>query len=76
MREKVLAVIQREVQPPPANLSESTPMEALNIDSLEFLDLLVSIGSEIGSDIPDNRIDELKTVGDLIRIAEEVSTPA
>lgn len=76
MREKVLAVIRREVQPPPANLSESTPMEALNIDSLEFLDLLVSIGSEIGSDIPDNRIDELKTVGDLIRIAEEVSTPA
>lgn len=44
-----------------------TPLEELEVDSLEFLDLLLSLSEVAGKSIEDHKIGSLKTVGDLER---------
>lgn len=54
----VCAVIERETG---QKVTEGTPLEELNVDSLEFLDLLLTLGILIDGS------DKFQTVGDLVR---------
>lgn len=56
----VCAVIERETG---QKVTESTPLEELNVDSLEFLDLLILLG------VSSDNSESYQTVGDLIRAA-------
>jgi len=51
-------------------VNENTLLEDLNIDSLEFVDLLLAISNETGKSVPDSKVSELNTVGDIARVAE------
>ena len=62
--EEIYAIIERETG---RFVDGSTPLLELNIDSLEFLDLLLEINKETGLTAPDAKIHEFKTVGDLVR---------
>ena len=44
--------------------------EDLNADSLDIVDLIMSIEDEFGIEVPDTAVDEVRTVGDLVKFIE------
>lgn len=49
---------------------ESLMADDLGADSLDVIDLLMSIEDEFAVEIPDEEIENLKTVGDLVKYIE------
>ncbi|MBE6728634.1 MAG: acyl carrier protein [Ruminococcaceae bacterium] len=45
--------------------------EDLNADSLDIVEMLMSLEDEFGVDIPDEEIEKMKTVGDVVSYIEE-----
>ena len=43
----------------------------LNADSLDIVDLIMSIEDEFEVEVPDDAVDEVKTVGDLVKFIEK-----
>ena len=46
-------------------------METFEADSLDVVDLVMSLEDEFGIEIPDEEIENIKTVGDVVRYIEE-----
>ncbi len=44
--------------------------EDLNADSLDIVDLIMSIEDEFEVEVPDSAVDEVRTVGDLVKFIE------
>lgn len=52
---------------------ESDIVEDLEADSLDVVDLVMTMEDEFGVEVPDDKIEGFKTVGDIVRFAEENS---
>ena len=52
---------------------ESNIMEDFEADSLDVVDLVMSIEDEFGLEVPDDQIENFRTVGDVVRYIEENS---
>ncbi|MDE5600464.1 MAG: acyl carrier protein [Oscillospiraceae bacterium] len=52
---------------------ESSIIENLGADSLDVVDLVMSLEEEFGIEIPDEQIENMKTVGDIVKYIEEKS---
>lgn len=52
---------------------ESDIMEDLGADSLDIVELLMSFEDEFKVSIPDEKVSELKTVGQVVKAIEEFS---
>lgn len=63
MKDKILDIIECQVG---QKVDADTLIDSLAIDSLEFLDLLLSIEEETGVQIPTTSIGKLHTVGDIL----------
>lgn len=50
-----------------------TRFEDLDIDSLEFLDLMLQIGEKAGKEIPMDKLSEMHTLGDVARFLARVN---
>lgn len=50
---------------------ESRFIEDLNIDSLDMIEMLMALEDEFGVTIPNDKIDKIKTVGDLCKFISE-----
>lgn len=50
---------------------ESSIIENLGADSLDVVDLVMSLEEEFGIEIPDDQIENMKTVGDIVKYIEE-----
>lgn len=50
---------------------ESDIVEDFEADSLDVVDLVMSIEDEFGVEVPDEEIENFKTVGDVVRYIEE-----
>ena len=50
---------------------ESSVMEDLGADSLDLVDLLMSLEDQFNLEVPDEDVEKIKTVGDLVRYVEE-----
>ena len=61
----VLNVQKDEIKP------ETTFVDDLGADSLDVVDLLMSIEDEFELEIPDEETDNIKTVGDLVQYIED-----
>ena len=48
-------------------------MEDVEADSLDVVDLVMSIEDEFGLEVPDDQIENFRTVGDVVRYIEENS---
>jgi len=59
----VLEIIERETG---QSVTAETPLDSLNLDSLEFMNLLLEIDKETGIVIRDDKIGDLHTVGDIL----------
>ena len=52
---------------------DSDIMEDFEADSLDVVDLVMSIEDEVGLEVPDDQIENFRTVGDVVRYIEENS---
>ena len=52
---------------------DSDIMEDFESDSLDVVDLVMSIEDEFGLEVPDDQIENFRTVGDVVRYIEENS---
>ena len=52
---------------------DSDIMEDFEADSLDVVDLVMSIEDEFGLGVPDDQIENFRTVGDVVRYIEENS---
>ena len=60
--EKICSLIERETG---EKITRDTPLDSLDLDSLEFAHLVLKAGGELGRDIAIEKAVEAKTVGDL-----------
>ena len=51
--------------------ADSSIVEDLGADSLDIVDLVVSLEDEFDTEIPDEAIEGIKTVGDIVHYIEE-----
>ena len=52
---------------------DSDIMEDFEADSLDVVDLVMTIEDEFGLEVPDDQIENFRTVGDVVRYIEENS---
>lgn len=52
-------------------LMDSSIVDDLGADSLDIVDLVMSLEDEFDAEIPDEAIESLRTVGDVVRFIEE-----
>ena len=72
--ERLLHVAQGVLEGSDADLTAVMPettLESLGLNSITMLMLMVGIEDEFAITFPSERIGEIKTVGDLVRIVEE-----
>lgn len=50
---------------------DASIMEDLGADSLDIVDLLMSLEDEYDLEVPDEDVEKIKTVGDLVRYIDE-----
>ena len=51
---------------------ESNIAEDLGGDSMDVVDLIMSIEDEFGIEVPDDQVENIKTVGDIVNYIENV----
>lgn len=70
--EKLRAIISEQLEISEELITmDSDLMEDFDADSLDLVDLVMSVEDEFGVEVPDEAADELKTVGDVVRFIEE-----
>jgi len=57
---------------PPESVTLDSTFEELNIDSLDKINLSFSVEEMFGIEIPDDSLNSLKTVGDVVRGVERL----
>ena len=50
---------------------ESNIRDDFDADSLDFVDIVMSIEDEFNVEVPDEAIEDIKSVGDLVKLIEE-----
>ena len=72
--EKVKAILSEQFDVEEDTITPDTSItEDLGADSLDVVDLLMSIEDEFGLEVPDDQIENFRTVGDVVRYIEENS---
>ncbi|MCD8200846.1 MAG: acyl carrier protein, partial [Clostridia bacterium] len=69
MFEKIAAMLSEQLGVPQDKITlESAIVEDLGADSLDVVELLMALEEETGKTIPEDKITEIKTVGDLVDV--------
>ncbi|OJU09886.1 MAG: acyl carrier protein [Clostridiales bacterium 43-6] len=69
--EKVREILVSQLDVEESEISmESSLVDDLKADSLDLVDLLMSLEDEFDVEVPDEEIENVKTVGDLVRYIE------
>ena len=69
--EKVKAILSEQFDVEEDSITlESSITEDLGADSLDVVDLLMSIEDEFEVEVPDSEVENIKTVGDLVKYIE------
>lgn len=72
--DKVKRILSEQFDVDVSELTDNTNIESdLGADSVEVIDLLMSLEDEFDVEIPDEAIDEIRTVGELTAYIEEHS---
>ena len=65
--EKLTAILAEQLDADQESMSNSTKIaDDLGADSLDLVDLLMSIEDEFGVEIPDEDVEKLQTIGDVV----------
>ncbi len=69
--EKLKEIIAEQLEIDAATVTLETRLgEDLNADSLDIVEMLMALEDEFGVDIPDEEIEKMKTVGDVVSYIE------
>ena len=70
--EKVKAILCQQLDVEEDSITmESKIIEDLNADSLDLADLVMSLEDEFDIEVPDEDVEKIKTVGDLVKYIEK-----
>lgn len=70
--DKVRAIIAEQLDVNEDKIDENTALiEDLGADSLDMVDLVMSFEDEFDIEIPDDQVENVKTVGDIVKFLEE-----
>lgn len=70
--EKVKAILSEQFDVEEDSITADTSIaDDLGADSLDVVDLLMSIEDEFEIEVPDEEIDSIKTVGELVKYIED-----
>ena len=70
--EKVKAILSEQFDVEEDSITADTSIaDDLGADSLDVVDLLMSIEDEFEIEVPDDEIDNIKTVGELVKYIED-----
>lgn len=69
--EKIKEILAAQFEADPDSIEVTTNIaDDLSADSLDVVEILMNIEDEFGIEIPDEAIEEIKTVGDLVSYIE------
>ncbi|MBP3922643.1 MAG: acyl carrier protein [Ruminiclostridium sp.] len=72
--EKVKEIIVDQLDVDEKDVTEAANIqEDLGADSLDIVDLVMSFEEEFDLEIPDDQVEKIKTVGDIVKFIEENS---
>lgn len=72
--EKVRALIAEQLDIEEEKITlESDVIEDLGADSLDMVDLVMTFEDEFDIEIPDEQVENVKTVGDIVKYLEEIA---
>ena len=64
--EKARAIISETLDVDEADITESTEFKALEADSFDMLEMVSAFEDEFGMEMPDDGLDQIVTVGDVV----------
>ncbi len=71
--EKIRAILAEQLDIEEDEITmESNIAEDLGADSLDVVDLIMSIEDEFGLEVPDDQVENIKTVGDVVSYIENL----
>lgn len=72
VEEKIISIICKQIKIAPEQLNlDANPVEEYNIDSLDFVEMLINIEDEFNIDLKSSPTKEIKSVRDLITEVED-----
>ncbi|MDP9039236.1 MAG: acyl carrier protein [Acidobacteriota bacterium] len=69
---RCIALIAQSKNIPPAGIGMDSSFDELGIDSLDKINLSFAVEEEFGIQIPDDSLNQLRTVGDIVRGVERL----
>ena len=76
LTEQVLAALSKVKHMAPETITPGSTLESLKLDSLDTITLLFELEDAVGVTIPDDRLRNLRTVGDVIDSIRRLKDPA
>lgn len=70
--EKVQAIVAEQLNVEKEKVQmETNFVEDLNADSLDQVELIMAVEDEFGIEVPDEVVQEIRTVGDIVKVLEK-----
>lgn len=70
--EKVKAIVVDQFDADADTIQENTSIvDDLGADSLDVVDLVMAVSDEFGVEIPDEQVENIKTIGDIVKFIED-----
>ncbi len=70
--EKIKKLISEQLDVEEANIQESSSIaDDLGADSLDVVDLVMALEDEFSIEIPEDQVENIKTVGDIVKYIED-----
>lgn len=67
---KVKAIVSEQLEVAVDNLAAETTFEEIDADSLDIVELVMALEEEFDLEISDQEIENIKTIGDIVRYVE------
>lgn len=70
--EKLKEIISEQLEVEAEDITmESNIMDDFDADSLDLVDIVMSVEDEFGVEVPEDAVEKMKTVGDVVNFIEE-----
>ena len=70
--EKVCSIVNERFELSDLELSEDTTWEEIGADSIDLVDLIAAVEDAFGISIPDEAIENLKSIGDVVSYVDSL----